>query len=285
LIFLDHKESEYISDDESLHGAKNKSVGSQHGEDGLVDDSDVEGVSETFFGDKHPSPNNSVCNSSEKVVEQQSGDPFYIYDVLNKKPKGVAQDSDSSLSHPSGFTPEVSRQENDHRGVDLNTETDKVKSPLVHTKVMNNSQKGNLWATLWKGVRRTLNTSLGHKESTPFPNEYSLTKYSRSWSQDEKRVGKGVKHKVNFLALQETKMDRVNHMDVKFIWGNSNYQYMSSDSAGSSGGILCVWEATIFKKDYATVSDNFIAIYRTWISNNSKVLIVVIYAPQSLSHK
>nr|GFB00746.1 RNA-directed DNA polymerase, eukaryota [Tanacetum cinerariifolium] len=88
-IFLDHKESKYISDDESLHGAKNKSVGSQHGEDDLVDDSDVGGVSETFFG----------------------------------------------------FTPEVSRQDNDHIGVDLNTETDKVNSPLVHTKVMNNSQK------------------------------------------------------------------------------------------------------------------------------------------------
>nr|GFB52218.1 RNA-directed DNA polymerase, eukaryota [Tanacetum cinerariifolium] len=104
-IFLDHKESEYISDDESLHGAKNKSVGSQHGEDDLVDDSDVEGVSETFFGDKHPSPNNSVCNSSEKMVEQQSEDSFSIYDVLNKKPKGVAQESDSSLSHPPGFCP------------------------------------------------------------------------------------------------------------------------------------------------------------------------------------
>nr|GEY82327.1 RNA-directed DNA polymerase, eukaryota [Tanacetum cinerariifolium] len=139
-IFLDHKEFEYILDDESLHGAKNKSVGSQNGEDVLVDDSDVEGVSETFFGDKHPSPNNSVCNSIQKVVEQQSGDLFCIYDVLNKKPK-----------------------------------------------------------------------------------------------------------------------------------------------AGSSGRILCVWEATILKKDYATVSDNFIAIYETWISNNSKV--VVIYAPQSLSHK
>nr|GEX48806.1 RNA-directed DNA polymerase, eukaryota [Tanacetum cinerariifolium] len=151
-IFLDHKESEYISYDKSLHGAK---------------------------------------NNSEKVVEQQSKDPFCIYEVLNKMPKGVAQDSDSSLSHPPGFTPEVSRQENDHRGVDLNTETYKVNSPLV----------------------------------------------------------------------------------------------LRSDSAGSSGGILCLWEATIFKKDYAMVYDNFIAIYGTWISNNSKVLIVVIYAPQSLSQK
>nr|GFA73569.1 hypothetical protein [Tanacetum cinerariifolium] len=141
LIFLDHKEFEYISDNESLHGAKNKTVGSQHGEDDLVDDSDVKGVSKTFFSDKLPSPNNSVCNSSKKVVEQQFEDFFCIYDMLNKKPKGVAQDSNSSLSHPPGFTSEVSRQENDHRGVDLNTKTDKVNSPLVYTKVMNNSHE------------------------------------------------------------------------------------------------------------------------------------------------
>nr|GEV51581.1 RNA-directed DNA polymerase, eukaryota [Tanacetum cinerariifolium] len=149
LIFLDHKESEYISDDESLHGAKNKSVGSQHGEDDLVDDSDVE-----------------------------------------------AQDSNSSLSHPPGFTPEVSRQENDHRGVDLNTETDKVNSPLVHTKVIYNSQKV-------------------HENVT----------------------------------------------------SNGEYAFNYSHNAHNEGSIL-------------EVLDDMIRI-----SNNSKVLIAVIYAPQSLSHK
>nr|GEV51061.1 RNA-directed DNA polymerase, eukaryota [Tanacetum cinerariifolium] len=223
LTFL---ESEYISDDESLHGAKNMSVGSQHGEDDLVDDSDVECVSETFFGDKHPSANNSVCNSSENVVKQQSEDPFYIYDMLNKKRKCVAQDSDLSLSHPPGFTPEVSRQENDHRGVDLNTETDKVNSPLVHTKVMNNSQKV-------------------HENVTS--NGESAFNYSHN--------------------------------------AHNGGLILEVDSAGSSGGILYIWEATIFNKDYATVSDNFIAIYGNWIFNNSKVLIVVIYAPRYLSHK
>nr|GFB45266.1 RNA-directed DNA polymerase, eukaryota [Tanacetum cinerariifolium] len=45
-------------------------------------------------------------------------------------------------------------------------------------------------------------------------------------------------------------------------------------------GILCVWEATVFKKDYATISDNFVAIYWTWLPSNSKVLFVAIYAPQ-----
>nr|GFB46714.1 RNA-directed DNA polymerase, eukaryota [Tanacetum cinerariifolium] len=52
-----------------------------------------------------------------------------------------------------------------------------------------------------------------------------------------------IKHSINFLALQETKMTRVTHMDVKFIKGNSNYQYVFSDPVGASGGILCVWEA------------------------------------------
>ncbi|GJS14991.1 hypothetical protein Tco_0409463 [Tanacetum coccineum] len=107
LIFLDYKESEYISDDESLHGAKNKSVGLQYGDDELEDDSDVEGVSETNFSDKPSSPNNSVCKSNEKVVEQHSEDPFNIYDLLKQNPKGDTQDSNTTFSHPPGFTPEV----------------------------------------------------------------------------------------------------------------------------------------------------------------------------------
>ncbi|GKE02706.1 RNA-directed DNA polymerase, eukaryota [Tanacetum coccineum] len=70
-------------------------------------------------------------------------------------------------------------------------------------------------------------------------------------------------------------------MDIKFMWGNSNFQYASSDSIGNSGGILCVWEQSIFKKEGVTVSDNFIALYGTWIPTNTKILIVVVYAPQA----
>nr|GEZ65843.1 RNA-directed DNA polymerase, eukaryota [Tanacetum cinerariifolium] len=51
------------------------------------------------------------------------------------------------------------------------------------------------------------------------------------------------------------------------------------EAVGNSGGILCVWEANVFKKDYATISDNFVAIYGTWLPINSKILFMVIYAP------
>nr|GFB28309.1 RNA-directed DNA polymerase, eukaryota [Tanacetum cinerariifolium] len=42
---------------------------------------------------------------------------------------------------------------------------------------------------------------------------------------------------------------------------------------------------TVFKKDHATISDNFVAIYETWLPSNSKVLFVAIYAPQQVSRK
>ncbi|GJY62634.1 RNA-directed DNA polymerase, eukaryota [Tanacetum coccineum] len=76
-------------------------------------------------------------------------------------------------------------------------------------------------------------------------------------------------------------MSSVSHMVVKSLWGNSNYDFVCSDSLGCSGGILCIWEASIFIKDNVTISDNFVAIYGMWLTNNSKILFIVVYAPQS----
>nr|GEX27840.1 RNA-directed DNA polymerase, eukaryota [Tanacetum cinerariifolium] len=37
------------------------------------------------------------------------------------------------------------------------------------------------------------------------------------------------------------------------------HKMKKDEAVGNSGGILCVWEATVFKKDYATISDNFVS--------------------------
>ncbi|GJQ94656.1 RNA-directed DNA polymerase, eukaryota [Tanacetum coccineum] len=63
-------------------------------------------------------------------------------------------------------------------------------------------------------------------------------------------------------------MEKMSHMDVKFMWGNSNYDFVCSDALGNSGGILCMWESSNFKKDNVTISDNFVAIYGTWLTSN-----------------
>ncbi|GJZ73753.1 RNA-directed DNA polymerase, eukaryota [Tanacetum coccineum] len=59
--------------------------------------------------------------------------------------------------------------------------------------------------------------------------------------------------------------------------------YVFSEAAGNSGGILCIWEESFFKKDYVTISDSFVAIYGTWIPSKTKLLVVSIYAPQQPS--
>nr|GFB99512.1 RNA-directed DNA polymerase, eukaryota [Tanacetum cinerariifolium] len=53
----------------------------------------------------------------------------------------------------------------------------------------------------------------------------------------------------------------------------------------NSGGILCISEASILKKDYVTISDNFIAIHGTWLRCSSKILFIVVYAPQQATYK
>lgn len=48
------------------------------------------------------------------------------------------------------------------------------------------------------------------------------------------------KNKVNFIALQETKMECIDLFTLKALWGNFAFDYAVSPSVGSSGGIICV---------------------------------------------
>ncbi|GJV85462.1 RNA-directed DNA polymerase, eukaryota, reverse transcriptase zinc-binding domain protein [Tanacetum coccineum] len=69
-----------------------------------------------------------------------------------------------------------------------------------------------------------------------------------------------VSNKVNFLSLQETKIETIQLFDIKRCWGNFAFNYVHSASVGNSGGILCVWDSNSFKKLSATVSDYFVII-------------------------
>ncbi|GJZ98367.1 hypothetical protein Tco_0670820 [Tanacetum coccineum] len=76
---------------------------------------------------------------------------------------------------------------------------------------------------------------------------------------------------------------------------NDSYESESSDdkedakdnisSIGNSGGILCVWDPTLFVKDNVTSSNNFLDVMGTWVPSSSKLLIISAYAPQDLTEK
>nr|GEV28411.1 RNA-directed DNA polymerase, eukaryota [Tanacetum cinerariifolium] len=60
-------------------------------------------------------------------------------------------------------------------------------------------------------------------------------------------------------------MEHIELTTINKLWGNSSYDYAFSSSLGNSGGILCVWEPTLFLKENITSSDYFLAVTGTWI--------------------
>ncbi|GJZ03251.1 RNA-directed DNA polymerase, eukaryota, partial [Tanacetum coccineum] len=93
------------------------------------------------------------------------------------------------------------------------------------------------------------------------------------------------KHKISFLTLQETKKEMISAIEIKFLWGNYSFEHIVSEALGNSGGILCAWDPNIFLKHHHIISDNFVALFGTWIPKKIQVLIISVYAPQSFSSK
>ncbi|GKC50994.1 RNA-directed DNA polymerase, eukaryota, partial [Tanacetum coccineum] len=229
-------------------------------------------------------PNNNPNQVNRGKENSKSEDPFGIYDMLANKKDNVTSESRPSLSHPPGFTPEgvVHHEKMGTANGEADNNGGKDNSVTFSARVMNTSQY----------IPEEMHSdSVGSKT---VHNGGSVLGVMEDFIRIGQAMGYAMEGSVKDLAtiigqqgdaIQETKMLTVSHMDVKFMWGNSNYDFVCSDSLGNSGGILCIWEASIFKKDYVTISDNFIAIYGTWLPSNSKILFIVVYAPQQATYK
>ncbi|GJV09835.1 RNA-directed DNA polymerase, eukaryota, nucleotide-binding alpha-beta plait domain protein [Tanacetum coccineum] len=76
-------------------------------QDNVEEESDIEAVSETFFGDQADDLNEVVDSAQQSIPKENSHDPFNIYDILNKENKDVnAAATNSSIPFPPGFTPD-----------------------------------------------------------------------------------------------------------------------------------------------------------------------------------
>nr|GFB97725.1 RNA-directed DNA polymerase, eukaryota [Tanacetum cinerariifolium] len=94
-----------------------------------------------------------------------------------------------------------------------------------------------------------------------------------------------IKNKVNFVGLQETKIESIDLFSVKRCWGNLAFEYVHSDSIGNSGGILCVGDPNSFRRCSSTISDFFVILRGVWLKTGSNLLIVVVYAPHDYRDK
>ncbi|GJU22463.1 RNA-directed DNA polymerase, eukaryota [Tanacetum coccineum] len=120
-VFKDITDVVYCSDDESVKGADVNNVDTSK-QVNLEAESDVEGVSDTYFGEHDDNLGNEQDPIQSPNEKEISSDPFNIYDLLKKHDKGEANSGlDTSIPYPPGFTPEkenVSIDEQEVKGTD-----------------------------------------------------------------------------------------------------------------------------------------------------------------------
>nr|GEY17020.1 RNA-directed DNA polymerase, eukaryota [Tanacetum cinerariifolium] len=111
-ILHGHDEEDYNSVDDSVLGDHNNMADILHGHDGNGggQESEDKGVSETIFGDNIKSSPCTNQNESQSAFVQQSDDPFGLNDLLDKPSISRVNELDPSLSHPTGFTLDPSQQ-------------------------------------------------------------------------------------------------------------------------------------------------------------------------------
>lgn len=89
------------------------------------------------------------------------------------------------------------------------------------------------------------------------------------------------KHKVNFLALQETFMSSHNLLRLRSMWGNYHFNFEEVLSNDHSGGIVSMWDPSVFAKDMVYATDNFLIVGGRWLLFDLPCFMVNVYAPQS----
>ncbi|GKC54978.1 RNA-directed DNA polymerase, eukaryota [Tanacetum coccineum] len=192
--------------------------------------------------------NRAFDNEEESESEVVSDTVFGDYDG----DQGKASKLDSSVPYPPGFTPALNVKAN-------NKETDPVEYNHLSRKSENSNSK------VLEEEMITVGQTMG----------FSMEGCVKDM---EKIIG-------TQGELGETKMENISTLDAKYLWGNYCFDHIVSEACGNSGGIICIWDTNMFKKDNHIISDNFVALYGTWIPNNMKLLLISVYAPQVRSSK
>ncbi|PWA89944.1 cytochrome P450 [Artemisia annua] len=104
--------------------------------------------------------------------------------------------------------------------------------------------------------------------------------HKRSWTR--RLIGE---NKVHFLGLQETMTRDIDRITLQAVWGNSNFEFVSKNSEGKSGGIISIWDPSKFTLRQFVDGEGFLAVSGTWHSPDTPCNIIVVYAPQCIHKK
>lgn len=92
-----------------------------------------------------------------------------------------------------------------------------------------------------------------------------------------------VKEKLDFVCIQETKLEYVDQRLARILWGSTECNWVFSGSVGASGGLCCIWDSTVFERQELWAENGLLGVTGLW--KGRKVHIVNVYAPNSLAGK
>ncbi|KAJ0927692.1 putative AP endonuclease 1, Endonuclease/exonuclease/phosphatase superfamily [Helianthus annuus] len=84
---------------------------------------------------------------------------------------------------------------------------------------------------------------------------------------------------VAFYAIQETQLSSISDSQISRLWDNSPMDYAIADAAGRSGGLISLWNPTIFNVNLRIIKQNFIIVGGKVTGLEGDLFIVNVYAP------
>nr|GEZ83070.1 RNA-directed DNA polymerase, eukaryota [Tanacetum cinerariifolium] len=285
-VFLEEDDEEDESDDDTLDNESDEDKIEDDLQAPPVNECNRDAVRDTIFSQSQVTSKQDNETSIEEG-EIQSEDPFNIYNLLLKKPSSNNKEwgsSKATLKYPSGFTLEDDLRSKDDQEVFENVEEHAPKQKI-------NAQDNDTKDTSNRGVtqskeedRESYCSSHFRSSAAPQTGGFILQVLEdlakKDWVKELCN-----KNKVNFLSIQETKMETIDNFCVKNCWGNFSFKFVCGPSVDNSGGILCVWDPRMFCKRNSTISYYFVVIQGDWIPNAKIYLIISVYAPQESSKK
>ncbi|GKU92387.1 hypothetical protein SLEP1_g6121 [Rubroshorea leprosula] len=94
-----------------------------------------------------------------------------------------------------------------------------------------------------------------------------------------------IREKVEFLSIQESKLEVVDFQICRALWGAENFEWVAQPSKGMAGGLICIWNADLLEKNRTIEGENFIGVLGFWGASRTPVYIINIYSPCDLSSK
>ncbi|GJT86219.1 DNA helicase [Tanacetum coccineum] len=280
----DQNDEESDSEDEECEEVFKKDFGESDEE--VQGENDVSRVSDTEVEEENPKSKDGVVSSEQNG--KQSEDPFNIYSLLNKdKMKNNKEASTKeSLEYPPGFTP----RENDVENVEMDNQKDNCDGEFGNVNNISDEVNFSSGFNTYKKAGGESMDSDHCRESEGSRKGGSilmlmdeLVKVGQTMGYNMDGCMKNIEEiiesqgvdGVNFLTLQETKMESIDLFEIKRCWGNFAFDYVHSASVGKSGGILCVWDPNAFKKLNSTDStalDYFVMDSRKVVCLMAKLL-------------